>query len=142
MKTARADARAMIESVQARATLARVSVLAELIEADRPLSHQEVLQRIDPPLDRVTAYRVFDWLETMGLAHRVNLIDRVTRLSVSRASPCHAHFQCDQCGKLFCLSEALIDQRRLPEGFVLRAVDVMVKGTCAGCAAGKDLNKR
>ncbi len=137
MKTARVDARALIESVAARATLARVSVLAELLEAGRPLSHQEVLQRIDPPLDRVTAYRVFDWLETVGLAHRVNSTDRVTRFSVSRSSPCHAHFQCEQCGRLYCLSEAPVEPVPLPQGFVLRSVEVTIKGTCAHCATGK-----
>lgn len=134
MKTARVDARALIESVAARATLARVSVLAVLIEAGRPLSHQEVLQQIDPPLDRVTAYRVFEWLETVGLAHRVNAVDRVTRFSVSRASPCHAHFQCEACGRIFCLSDAPVEPGPLPAGFVLRSVETTVKGLCADCA--------
>ncbi len=133
MKKARVDARALIESVGARATLARVSVLAELIDAGRPLSHQEVLQRIDPPLDRVTAYRVFEWLEASKLVHRVNTSDRVTCFSVSRASPCQAHFQCECCGRVFCLSEAPLVEGTLPTGFVMRSVETTIKGVCANC---------
>lgn len=136
MKSARMQARGMIERVRARATLARVAVLSELILAGRPLSHQEVLQRIDPPLDRVTAYRVFEWLEVMGLAHKISTADRATRFSVSRVSHCHAHFQCEQCGHIYCLDDAPLSPGALPDGFVPHSVEMTVKGICANCATG------
>lgn len=133
MSTARA--RALIESVGARATLARLAVLNTLLDADRSLSHQEILQKMEPPLDRVTAYRVLDWLAEAGIAHRINAADRITRFSISSAPHCHAHFQCEQCGRIYCLAEgAPILPGPLPQGFVLREIEMTVKGTCADCA--------
>lgn len=134
VKTAIDQARELIEAVKARATLARLAVLSVLIEANRPLSHQEVLQLITPPLDRVTAYRVFDWLELVGIVHRISAADRVTRFSISRAPHCHAHFQCEQCGRIFCLDQAPVLPSALPEGFVMRTIEMTVKGVCADCS--------
>ncbi|MDR3413501.1 MAG: Fur family transcriptional regulator [Formivibrio sp.] len=133
MSTHITQARKLIEAVQAKATLARLSVLSVLIEANRPLSHQEVLQLITPPLDRVTAYRVFDWLEMVGIVHRINTDDRVTRFSISRVPHCHVHFQCEQCGRIFCLDQDPVLPSALPDGFVMRTVEMTVKGMCADC---------
>ena len=128
-------ARALIEAVHARATLARIAVLDALLDAGRSLSHQEVLQVIDPPLDRVTAYRVLDWLEEVGIAHRVNAADRILRFSISPQPHCHAHFQCERCGRVFCLPEAVPPlPESLPAGFLLHEVEMTVKGMCADCA--------
>ncbi|SFM93293.1 Fur family transcriptional regulator, ferric uptake regulator [Formivibrio citricus] len=126
-------ARALIEARQARPTAARLQVLRALLDAGRPLSHQEVQQSLE--LDRVTLYRVLDWLADTGIAHRINAADRITRFSVSSAPHCHAHFQCEQCGRIFCLPEgAPILPGPLPEGFVLREIEMTVKGVCADCA--------
>lgn len=128
-------ARVLIEAVHARATLARIAVLDALLDAGRPLSHQEVLQAIDPPLDRVTAYRVLDWLEEVGIAHRVNAADRILRFSISPQPHSHAHFQCERCGRVFCLPDALPRlPENLPAGFILHEVEMTVKGVCADCA--------
>ena len=105
------------------------------LDAGRPLSHQEVLQAIDPPLDRVTAYRVLDWLEEVGIAHRVNAADRILRFSISPQPHSHAHFQCERCGRVFCLPDALPRlPENLPAGFILHEVEMTVKGVCADCA--------
>lgn len=128
-------ARTLIEAAGARATLARLTVLQALLAAGRPLSHQELLQEMASPQDRVTVYRVLDWLADAGIAHRINAADRITRFSVSSAPHCHAHFQCEQCGRIYCLPEgAPILPSPLPEGFVLREIEMTVKGTCADCA--------
>jgi len=119
-----------------RVTPARLRVYALLLESVRALSHHELESALGPdaPLDRVTLYRVLDWLVEQGLAHRVAGIDRVWRYSIARdAHASHAHFQCKQCGKVICLGE--LPERRvpLPRGFRSEAVELTVKGRCAEC---------
>lgn len=129
------QAKALIEARRVRATSARLKVLAVLLEAGRPLTHAEVQPLLEPQMDRVTLYRVLDWLEAIGITHRINAADRTTRFSVSHAPHCHAHFQCQRCGRIYCLNfQATFSTADLPSGFVAEAVDVNVTGVCAACA--------
>ncbi len=59
----------MFRSLGARATPARVAVLTLLESAERALSHHDVEEALaDSGFDRVTLYRVLDWMERLGLA--------------------------------------------------------------------------
>jgi len=147
------QARTAIRAQGARVTAARVNVLATLMRSSSALSHQELLDRLSPAtsIDRVTAYRVLEWLVQSGLAHRIAGEDRVWRFSVGQ--PCghdceagpahqhthheaHGHFQCDACNRMFCIDAPVGTQEnlaRLPEGFDGRDVEVLVRGLCPSC---------
>jgi Fur family ferric uptake transcriptional regulator len=120
-----------------RITPARVAVYGLLFESGRALSHQEVESGLGRAnhLDRVTVYRVLEWLVEQGLAHKVAGLDRVWRFSIAReAHDRHAHFQCSGCGKVVCLAEIATRRVPLPRGFRSERVEVTVKGRCAECA--------
>ncbi len=126
----------------ARATRSRIDVLATLIAAQRALTHNEIEARLGPSrdVDRVTLYRVLDWLTSQGLAHKLSGDDRVWRFSISghgdaSGGHAHAHFQCSYCGKVICLDEAQLSPIALPRGFHRREVEVTVKGSCDECAS-------
>lgn len=143
------NAREMVRQSGARVTGARVAVLAALLGARRPLSHQEVLDRLrraQAPFDRVTLYRVLDWLAEHGLAHKLAGDDRVYRYAAGQGEngagglavhAAHGHFQCMHCHKVYCLDDmprlphAL--SKTLPEGFVGRQLELTVRGYCAAC---------
>src|SRR3972149_5374774 len=113
-------ARERIGGTGARMTVPRVQVLAALLAANRVLSHHDIEDMLGAArLDRVTLYRVLDWLVEAGLAHRIAGPDRVWRFSVTgEAHETHAHFQCTRCGKVLCLDEVSGRQvpLRLPAG--------------------------
>lgn len=129
--------RAQLRATGERVTPARAAVFALLHESRRALSHQEIeaaLGRANP-LDRVTLYRVLDWLVDQGFAHKVAGFDRVWRFSIAREShERHAHFQCSGCGKVVCLADVATRRVPLPRGFRSDSVEVTVKGRCAECA--------
>jgi Fur family ferric uptake transcriptional regulator len=130
-------AQAALRATGERITPARVQVFKALRDARRALSHHELEAALGPgaPVDRVTLYRVLDWLVERRLAHRVAGIDRVWRFGVAReAYANHAHFQCNRCGKVVCLAEAAAPRVPLPRGFRSEAVELTVKGLCAECA--------
>lgn len=127
-----------IRALGARVTPARVAVLEVLERAERALSHHDVEQALAASgIDRVTLYRVLDWLVASGLAHRVTDAERVFRFSLASASaPAHAehaHFRCEDCGKVFCLEDVPVRAPTLPAGFAPHAVELSISGQCARC---------
>lgn len=130
-------AAALLAGRGARATRARVDVLAVLLRSRDALSHHDVERRLPRGhgIDRVTLYRVLEWLTAQGLAHKVAADDRVRRFAA--ADPArggtHAHFACSDCGRVVCLDDARLPVIPLPEGFERAEVEVTVKGTCDAC---------
>ncbi len=130
-------ARAAIIDLGERVTEARWRILEVLFDAGRPLSHAEIGAGLAAggAIDRVTLYRVLDWLIAKGLAHRVEGHDRTWRFSaVSNDTHGHAHFHCTHCGKMYCLTAIQPTVvLALPRGFRFEETDISLRGTCADC---------
>ena len=135
----------MIAALGARSTPARVDVLAVLLAAGEALSHHDVEDRLRRrhAIDRVTLYRVLDWLVERELAHKLAGDDRVWRFSASAhagargpvaGEHAHAHFRCVDCGKVVCLADAGVPTPAVPAGYRPDAVEVTVRGHCDRCS--------
>lgn len=126
-----------IHAIGARATPARIAVLRLLETAERALSHREIEEALTTGFDRVTLYRVLDWLVESGLGHRITDADRVFRFSLAAPDSVkhneHAHFRCEACGKVFCLADIPVPAPALPNGFSGKAVEYCITGQCARC---------
>ena len=137
-----------IRATGERLTQPRVAVLACLLASGSANSHLDVAGMLADhhAVDRVTVYRVLEWLVKLGIAHRIAGDDRVWRFMVNaqgvmaESAPSgqhghHAHFTCQTCGQTFCLDKAIpkIDVK-LPKGFRTSEIDLVVRGRCAGCA--------
>jgi Fur family ferric uptake transcriptional regulator len=139
LETSKKQAEEMILSSADRLTPGRVQVLAMLLEEQRAVSHHELEQRFQGKyrLDRVTLYRVLEWLNDRGYIHRVVGEDRVWRFRVNLdISPHqHAHFECTRCTRVICLDELKAEySRSLPAGYHPQQIELTVKGLCAECA--------
>ncbi|MEO6597577.1 MAG: hypothetical protein ABIP94_22770, partial [Planctomycetota bacterium] len=136
-------------------------VLALLSTKSNPLSHVELAEllgrRESEAIDRVTLYRVLDWLVSVGLAHKILGHDRVFRFAAEDDSQpalhagnsaaqaaipahrhdLHAHFECETCHTLVCIDDmalpAMPPKKALPRGFEGRSVEILVRGVCAAC---------
>jgi Fur family ferric uptake transcriptional regulator len=135
------EAETMLRATGERVTRPRVEILSVLLASERALSHHEVEKRVNRGLgiDRVTVYRVLDWLSAHGLAHKIAGEDRVSRYNAAEhAHRSHAHFHCERCGTVICLDEPQRGLRvRIPRGFVSHEIALTVKGRCAACAHGE-----
>ena len=128
----------LIRGAGERLTAPRAAVLAALIRADQALTHHEDEDalRAGPAVDRVTVYRVLEWLVDIGLAHRIAGDDRVWRFNATGDGrhKSHAHFTCFECGKVICLQDVKVPPAaRVPRGFVSKEVELTIKGLCAAC---------
>lgn len=137
--TATETAHAAIRQTGARVTNARIQVLALLLRTERALTHLQIegaLRRAHD-IDRVTIYRVLEWLIANNLARKVAVGDRSWRFdAVHPGEHRHAHFQCGECGTVTCLEKVRQPTKvNLPAGFLSREVELTVKGICAACAS-------
>jgi len=128
----------LIQAQSQTPTSARVLVLDTLLNAPLPLSHPEIQKQIAEPIDRVTIYRVLDWLSTQGFAHSVISPDKTRRFKANthRSQHQHAHFECTNCGQVYCLDK--VDDaiaQSLPERFTIKNVHLSINGICANCQA-------
>ena len=137
------DADAVAEHIRrtgARATPARIRVLRLLRAAPAALTHHEIEHALGaPPIDRVTLYRVLDWLAASGLVHKNTDASRVFRFSAAAAGEhqTHIHFRCEACGGVFCLDAAPPSAPILPSGFSLSRIDLDLRGRCADCGRSR-----
>jgi Fur family ferric uptake transcriptional regulator len=128
----------MIRATGARMTRPRVAVLATLLGARSALTHHEIERQMNRALgiDRVTIYRVLEWLIAHGLAHRISGDDRVWRFNaaVDEHTHEHAHFKCNDCGEVICLDKTTAARSvPLPSGYRPQEIELTVKGLCADC---------
>jgi len=127
-----------------RPTPARVAVLDILLETSTALTHQEIAAAAragGAALDRVTLYRVLDWLVDKNLAHKIAGDDRVWRFNAIADEPVqglahqHAHFRCEHCKRLYCLDDLRpVFAFSLPPGFQCKQAELTLHGTCPDCA--------
>lgn len=138
IKDAETVADNLVRSTGDRVTSARVHILATLLGADRALTHNEIEARLDPTheINRVTVYRVLEWLTQRKIAHKIAGEDRVWRFTVQEEGHAgqHPHFVCNGCGRVLCLSESAEPPKpRLPVGFQPQGFELTVKGLCDAC---------
>ncbi len=130
----------LIREAGARVTQPRISVLTALLAAPRALTHHEVERRVRRSLavDRVTVYRVLEWLVANRLAHRIAADDRVWRFNAvaDEHADEHAHFKCSDCRRVICLEDVAAPRRvNLPAGYRSQRVQITVQGLCDTCSA-------
>jgi len=128
-----------IRAAGARVTPVRLSVLALLRAAVSPVSHADLevaLTQDIAHVDRVTLYRVLDWLVDSGLAHKAADARGVFRFSAAEPSTdhkAHVHFRCTDCGGVFCIDTPRPVAPKLPKGFRLSGMELDIRGECAQC---------
>jgi Fur family ferric uptake transcriptional regulator len=131
-------ARTLLKKKDLRCTDPRLRTLDVILAGDRPLSHAEIEERLEPRLDRVTLYRVLGDLAEAGLLRRITT-GAATRYGVSGHA--HAHFTCDACGKTTCLETVPVPRPALPVRYVVEEVELNFSGLCPGCSQALHTDK-
>ena len=121
-----------------RATRHRIIVLDALSSVGRPLTHQEILNRIDTYLDKVTLYRILSSLKDASLIHQVQGNDGIWRFCShdEDSLQCpggHPHLLCESCGKMFCLHDCRMQHIEVPSHFKVTHKQMLIIGICEDC---------
>ena len=133
------DIREALRTSGLRVTASRIGVLRLLAAANRPLSHQDVVDALaEHPWNRSTLYRnLLDLVDT-GLAFRA-VFGGVARFELAgRANSCmeHPHFVCTACGEVNHLEgvRLRIEGDALPRAVLEGHYEVQLRGRCDDCA--------
>lgn len=147
------SAQQIMTDIGLRPTKARIAVLNTLINSTTALSHTDILHALQgvKEIDRVTVYRVLDWLLENALIHKISSDDRAWKFQLNapkrnyRATDNvtksellnnhgHAHLQCQNCGTVLCIHElaAHIPQAIL-DTYQVANVEINLKGLCRDC---------
>ena len=119
-----------------RNTRQREAIRSAFLEANRPLSPEEVIglaQQSVASLNLATVYRNLLSLVEDGWLTPVELPGEPNRYEVAGKEH-HHHFRCNDCGKVFELKGCTIDVRpHLPKGFSASGHEFFIYGRCANC---------
>ncbi|MEQ1601081.1 MAG: transcriptional repressor [Methylophilaceae bacterium] len=136
------NAEQLITNASLKPTAARTAVLSVLLKAQAAISHAEILAQLasthSHEFDRVTLYRVLEWLTEHALIHRVIGDDRAWKFQISspQTTHHHAHLHCTQCGKTICLNQIQADlPAEIMTQYQVESVDIHIKGCCESCSA-------
>lgn len=136
------DIEKTLKNAGLRTTRQRRAVLEFLFACGTPLSHMEILSKIEESLDRVTLYRTLETLRKAGIVHQVQGVDGVWRFCAhgEDSDGCpgnHPHFLCLECGRMFCLTDQKMPRVRVPADVEVEGKQFVVYGRCAECAVQK-----
>ncbi|MEM6991681.1 MAG: transcriptional repressor [Myxococcota bacterium] len=147
-KVTRQQSKQILRAAGLRATAPRAAVLRLLSDADRPLSHAEVVDALGTDdWDAATLYRNLVKLNEVGLARVASRVGGVTRFAVQEhGTPTHVHphFACRDCGDVRCLEEAQVS---LPPSLTkwreaLADAEVQLVGQCPECRSPRTKRRR
>jgi len=136
-----AETKKKIRDLGLRVTAPRLAVLGILAEAERPLSHAEVVTRLgdDVAWDRATVYRNLIALVGVSLVRVASHAGGICRYEIATDDKqcAHPHFLCDDCGIVSCLPETeVVTPKKTKWSKSLKAAEVQFVGRCPSCANG------
>jgi Fur family ferric uptake transcriptional regulator len=136
-----AETKKRIRDLGLRVTAPRLAVLRVLAQAERPLSHAEVVTRLgdDAVCDSATVYRNLVALVGVQLVRVASHAGGICRYEIAKAKDecAHPHFLCDDCGIVSCLPETeVVTPKKAKWSKSLRAAEVQFVGRCPTCAEG------
>lgn len=102
------DSKTTLREAGFRATPGRIAFLELLKKARKPLSIQDVLEKLkDKSVDQATVYRIVEALRAKGIVQYVNMEHGHAHFEL--ASPTHHHHAiCENCGKVVDISKCNI----------------------------------
>jgi Fur family ferric uptake transcriptional regulator len=126
---------------QLSVTGSRRKILELFLQQDGALSHSDIEKKASEKFDRVTVYRTLQAFVEKGLIHSIPTSDNSIRYALCK-DDCtggqhrddHVHFICNRCGNTMCLEEVVVPGIKLPRGYVVQQVEMLVSGICKSCA--------
>jgi Fur family transcriptional regulator, ferric uptake regulator len=127
-----------------RVTQSRAAILAALIEADRPMTPEQICTAIDHDINKVTVYRNLEIFVDADIVHKAFVQERSWHYELAdhcSSQQCHPHFRCVNCGKNHCFKNARLPMFEPCEpGFVIKHQKVQIEGLCPNCSVKLENN--
>ena len=115
-------------------TDSRKKIMQLFVQQKGALSHSDIEKKAGTAFDRVTIYRTLQTFLDKGIIHAIPSADASVRyalcndacISSGHHHDNHVHFLCDACGKTLCLDEVMIPTVKLPAGYAMKEINMVV----------------
>jgi Fur family ferric uptake transcriptional regulator len=121
-------------------TDSRKKILNLFLNVQGALAHGDIEKKAGEKFDRVTVYRTLQTFVEKGIIHTIPTTDNSVRYALCKDNCTeghhhdnHVHFICLQCGATLCLEELVVPEIKLPAGFSVNEIELVVKGVCKDC---------
>lgn len=119
-----------------RPTPNRIIVADTLSHSFGPMSLMELEAEIGS-IDKSNVFRALTLFREKHLVHALESADGVRYELCHSHGPededAHVHFECEKCGKTYCLEEIPIPKVVIPSGYAASSVNYIIKGICPKC---------
>ncbi len=126
----------LLNNRKLKRTSCREGIIEVMMTAEQALSENEIRERLMSNYDRTTFYRSFKTLEEHKIIHKITVDNQMVKYALDQSvthKKDHAHFFCNECKSLQCLTSTPLSKIRLPKGYEQDETVVIVKGVCAVC---------
>lgn len=121
-------------------TESRRKILHFFISQPEALTHADIEKKASEKFDRVTIYRTLQTFVEKGIIHTIPTADNSIRYALCK-DECteghhhdnHVHFVCRQCDKTECLAEVVVPDVKLPKGYTVSTIEMVINGICRQC---------
>ena len=136
---------ALLKGHKLRTTSSREEILRLFIDRGRALSYTDIEQEVSAAFDRVTVYRTLKSFLDHGVIHKV--LDDGGSLKYALCNEhCqepehhhdHVHFKCNVCGETHCLQDVDVPSVKLPRGYKVSEINLLMRGTCQKCQLARN----
>ena len=135
------ELRELLRAKSLRVTRVRLGVLEVLHDAQKPMTHEEVMSILKVEYyDKASVWRVLADLESKGILQRMDMGDRIWRYELfddcRKIERSHAHFMCTDCHDVSCLPNVALTATKgeLPAQLRNQTSSIIVSGICDACA--------
>src|SRR6186713_491953 len=116
-------------------TESRKKILNLFLNVNGALAHGDIEKKAGEKFDRVTVYRTLQTFVEKGIIHTIPTVDNSIRYALCKDDCAfghhhdhHVHFVCSACKNTFCLDDVVTPNIKLPAGYSLEHIEVVVEG--------------
>jgi Fe2+/Zn2+ uptake regulation proteins len=121
-------------------TESRRKILQLFLNEQGAMAHADIEKKAGEKFDRVTIYRTLQTFVEKGIIHSIPTADNSIRYALCK-DDCseghhhdnHVHFVCDQCDKTECLEQVIVPEVKLPIGYKISRIEMVISGICKDC---------
>jgi Fur family ferric uptake transcriptional regulator len=135
------DTKDILKKNRLSVTASREKILNLFLDQAGALAHGDIEKRAGEKFDRVTIYRTLQAFVEKGIIHTIPTADNSILYALCK-DDCeeghhhdhHVHFVCRQCHNTYCLDNVVTPDIKLPAGYSVSQIEVVVEGTCRQCS--------
>lgn len=120
----------------------RILVAKELINASSPISLADLEETIST-MNKASIFRVLELFTEKEMVHVIKDGSRSLKYEICPShhhsiSDQHMHFYCEKCDKVYCLEQIAIPHIGIPDSYLVKSMDFILKGICPECRKKSD----